>query len=516
MEIFRQDLRYAVRTLAKNPGFTAVAVLSLSLGIGANATIFSFINGLLLRPPSVADPDRLVEVWQRNTTRGTGIGSHMPLSFPDYEHYRDHNRVFDAMGGFTAETSRVIWNRAGEGEVLQGALVSANFFTILGVRPALGRAFLPDEERPSTAAAVVMLSHALWQQRLGADPAVLGKTLTFNGRGFTVIGVGPAGFTGVLAGFAPDFWTPLGMQTALSPALNRSERRMHWILGVGHLAPGVTPAQASADLATLGRQLAADYPDANRNLMPSALPVELVPSPFRGFLGGASGVLMAVVGLVLLIACANVANLLLAKASSRRREIAIRGALGATRRRLMQQALTESVLIAGMAGLSGLLLSAWATPLLLSAVPASIPLALDVSPDLRVLAFTVLASILTSVGFGLAPALRQSRLDPVTTLKDGASQGGSAKSKLRNGLVIAQVTACMVLVAGAGLCVRSLLQARSIDPGFDTRNALAASLNVETFGYTEDRGRSVTTPPCWNASARCRACGMPASRITCP
>ena len=490
METLGQDLRYAFRTLLKSRGLTAVAVLSLALGIGANTTIFTFINGLLLRPPMVHDPHRLLEVWQHNTTRGNGIGSDMQLSFPEYEYYRDHNDTFSDIGAFTGETPPVIWNRAGEGETLRAALVSTNFFSILGVQAALGRGFLPEDDRGATAAPVVVLSHAAWQQRLASDPAIVGKTVTLNGRNYTVVGVAPAAFTGLVIGFSPDVWTPMGMHQAISPALDLKERRMHWLLAIGRLKAGVAPRQASADLAVLGQRLAKDFPDTNKNLMPDVVPVELVPGPFRGVASGISAVLMAVVGLVLLIACANVANLLLAKAASRRREVGVRIALGANRRRLIQQMLTESVLIAGIAGTIGLLLSLWAAPLLLSLMPPSLPIAVSVSPDIRVLAFTLLASITTGIVFGLAPALQQSKMNQVDNLKDGAAHGGSSRSKLRNTLVVAQVTACVVLLVGASLCLRSLLSARSIDPGFDTRNALAAGLNVDTFGYDETRGRA--------------------------
>jgi predicted permease len=490
METLRQDLRYAIRTLAKNRGLTLVAVLSLALGIGANTTIFTFINGLLLRPPMVHEPDRLLEVWQHNTTRGKGIGSDMQLSFPEYEYYRDHNSTLSDIGAFTAETPPMIWNRSGEGETLRAALVSANFFSILGVQPALGRGFLAEDDRGATAAPEVVLSHAVWQQRLASDPAIVGKTLTLNGRDYTVVGVAPAGFTGLVVGFSPDLWTPLGMHQAVSPALDLNERRMHWLLAIGRLKPSVDAKQVSADLAVLGQQLARDFPETNKNLMPDVVAVELVPGPFRGVAGGISAVLMAVVGLVLLIACANVANLLLAKASSRRREVAVRMALGANRRRLIQQMLTESVLIAGVGGAIGLLLSLWAAPLLLSLMPASLPLGVSVSADIRVLAFTLLASIATGIVFGLAPALQQSRLNQVEHLKNGAPHGGSSRSKLRHALVVAQVTACVVLLVGASLCVRSLLNARSIDPGFDTRHAVAAGLSVDTFGYDETRGRA--------------------------
>jgi len=490
METLWQDLRYAIRTLGKTRGLTAVAILSLALGIGANTTIFTFINGLLLRPPMVHDPERLLEVWQRNTTRGSGIGSDMQLSFPEYEHYRDHNSTFTEMGAFTGETPAMIWNRAGEGETLRAALVSANFFSILGVQPALGRGFLLEEDRDATAAPVVVLSHAMWEQRLGSDPAIVGKTLTLNGGSYTVVGVAPAAFTGLIVGFSPDVWTPMSMQRAVSPGLNLNERRMHWLLAIGRLKPGVTRQQAAADLAVLGQQLARDFPETNKNLMPDVVPVELVPSPFRGVAGGISAVLMAIVGLVLLIACANVANLLLAKASSRRREVAVRMALGANRRRLVQQLLTESVLIAAISGVIGLLLSLWVAPLLLSLRPASLAFVVNVSPDIRVLAFTLLASIATGIVFGLAPALQQSKSNQVENLKDGSAHGGSSRSRLRNALVVAQVTACVVLLVGASLCLRSLLNARSIDPGFDIRNTVAGGLNVQTFGYDQSRGRA--------------------------
>src|SRR5436190_18940424 len=490
METLWQDLRYAFRTLIKDRGFAAVAICSLALGIGANVTIFSFVDALMLRPPSVTDPGRLLEVWQHNTTRGNGIGSHMQLSFPDYEHYRDHNGVFSEMGGVTGETARVTWSRPGEGEILQGGLVSGNFFSILGVRPALGRLFQSEDDRSSTPAPAIVLSHALWQQRLGADATIVGTPITLNGRAFTIIGVAPPGFTGVLAGFTPDFWAPLAAHDAVSPGLNLRERRMHWILGIGRLKPGITPAQARADLAVLGARLAADYPDADKDLTAAALPLELVPSPFRGVLAGISGVAMAVVGLVLLIACANVANLLLARASSRRREMAVRAALGADRRRLVQQTLTEGLLLAGVAGAAGLLLSAWSTPLLWSLRPASLPLALNLSPDARVLLFTAAASLLTGVAFALAPALQQSRVDHVASLKDGSPQGGSARSRLRHGLVITQVAACLVLLVGTGLCLRSLRNAGSIDPGFDMHKAVTASLDVGAFGYDEARGKA--------------------------
>jgi len=314
--------------------------------------------------------------------------------------------------------------------------------------------------------------------------------LTLNGRGFTVVGVAPATFTGLMAGFAADFWTPVAMHNAISPGLDLAERRQHWIIGVGKLKEGTTHGQAAADLAILGQQLATAFPDSNRSLAPSPMAAALIPSPFRGIVGGASGVLMAVVALVLLIACANVANLLLAKAAGRRREIAIRFALGANRRRVIQQMLTESIAIAAIAGALGLLLSLWAAPLLLSLKPASLPVFLNLSPDLRVLAFTLVASAVTGLAFGLAPALQQSRINHVESLKEGSQQAGASRSRLRSALVIAQVTACVVLLVGSSLCLRSLMNARSIDPGFEVKGGVTAALSVQPFGYDAARGRA--------------------------
>jgi predicted permease len=489
MQTLLQDFRYGLRMLAKNPGFTCVAVLSLALGIAANTTVFSFINGFLLKPPAVQEPEHLAEVWQRHAGQTTGIGSHLQLSYPDLAYYRDHNQVFSAMAGFTAETTPLVWNRGGEGETVQCALVSASFFSVLGITPQLGRGFLPEEDQGADAAPVVVLSHSLWQHRLGSDPNIIGKPMSLNGRNFTVVGIAPAQFTGIIIGSTADLWTPLAMHRATNPNIDLNERHMHWLLGVGRLKPQTTLAQARADFDILARQLSQAYPDPDKDLGAGVVPLEFVPGPFRGVLGVVSAGLMTVVGLVLLIACANAANLLLAKGESRRREMAIRASLGADSSRLIRQTLTESILIAGIAGALGLALTQWAAPLLLALKPVSLPVSIDISPDLRVLIFTVLASLFTGIIFGLVPALYGSKTDLVANLREGSQQGGSTKSRLRSFLVVGQVTASMVLLVGAGLCLRSLLNARSIDPGFDTRNAVAASINVETFGYSETQGK---------------------------
>ncbi len=483
-----QDLNYGVRQLRRNPGFTVVCVLSLALGIGVNTTMFSLINAIMFKPPAVTQAGRLVEMWSHYRDRGTGVGSNTQLSFPDYDFFREHNHSFSSMGAFTGETSSVVWRRGSEGETLQNCLVSSNFFDVLGVKALLGRTFLPDEDQSAGGNSVAVVSHGFWQARLGADPNVLGKMLTLNGKDFAVVGVAPKDFTGVFIGSAPDVWTPMSARSAVNPGVDASERHMHWLIGVARLKPGVSLTEARADLATLGQQLAQAFPDPEKDLEPSLDPVQMVPGPFREVARGASLVLMTVVGLILLIACANTANLLLAKASGRAREMATRAALGAGRQRLIRQALTESVLIAGLAGAVGLAVAAWAAPLLVSLKPAALPISMEVSVDARVLIFTVIASILTGIIFGLAPALRSSKFDLVTNLKDGAAQGGAIRSRVRSLLVVSQVSVCVVLLVGAGLCLRSLLNARSIDPGFDTRRALAATLDLQPFGYTPDQG----------------------------
>lgn len=313
--------------------------------------------------------------------------------------------------------------------------------------------------------------------------------MSLNGHRFTVVGVAPAQFTAIIIGSSADLWTPMTMQRVTNPNVVLNERHMHWLLGVGRLKPNTTLAQARADFDILARQLSQAYPDPDKDLGVGVVALEFVPGPFRGVLGVVGAGLMTVVGLVLLIACANAANLLLAKSESRRREMAIRASLGAGAGRLVRQTLTESILIAAMSGALGLAITLWAAPLLLALKPVSLPVSIDISPDTRVLTFTALASLFTGVIFGLVPALHGSKTDLVANLREGSQQDGSARSRLRNILVVGQVTACMVLLVGAGLCLRSLLNARSIDPGFDPHNAVAASINVETFGYSETQGK---------------------------
>ena len=489
VETTMQDVRYGLRMLAKNRGFTAVAVLSLGLGLGANTTIFTFVNALLFRPPAIAAPDRLLEVWNQNQ-QGSGLEHYLPLSYPDYLHYRNYNQVFSGLAAFDGDPRMTSWSRAGQGERAQCGLVSGNFFDVLGVKAALGRTFLPDEDEMGGAHPVVVLSHQFWQ-RLGADPAVLGKTFNINGTNFIAVGVAPSEFKGILAGIEPDFWTPLAMTLAITHDSNfLANRHSSWLFGIGRLKPGKTPFEARANLAVLSHQLQQAYPESNQAFQAVTFPANLVPAPLRTYVIAFTGVLMVVVGLILLIACANAANLLLAQATARRREMAIRAALGAGRGRLIRQTLIESTLVAFLGGCIAALLASWFAPALLALKPPSLPVNLDVPMDWRVFAFTFVASLATGVVFGSAPALRASKVDISAVLKEEGRAGSDRPSRLRSVLVVAEIAVCSALLISAGLCVRSLLNARSIDPGFDTQHVLTAVLDPGSMGYSEAKGRA--------------------------
>lgn len=485
-----QDLRYAFRMLVKNPGATAVVVLSLALGIGANSTIFSMVNALLFRPPAVSAPGRLADVWLHNKRANGFLEGYYPLNFPDYAYYRDHNSVFSGVAALAGDGTTVIWNREGRGQALQGMLVSANYFSVVGVQLETGRGFLPEDDDPGGAHAVALVSHS-FAQRLGGDSQAVAASLMLNGRSCAIVGVVPDAFHNVMIGTAPEVWLPMGMQKTIMPSLDLTSRDEYFLEAYGRLKPGVTWQQAQANLSVLSQQLAKAYPETDKNFEAIPYKAALVPGPFRGFLSIITAALMAVVALVLLIACANAANLLLVQASARWREMAVRSALGAGRGLLLRQALTESVLLGCLGGAAGLLLAGIAVPLLLRLKPPGLPIALEAPLDWRVLGFTLAVGVLAGIVFGLAPALRASRLDIATRLKDSAAGGGQVRSRLRSFLVTAQVAVCLVLLIGAGLCLRSLANAQSIDPGFDTHNALVASLDLQTLGYDEARGRTL-------------------------
>jgi predicted permease len=491
METLLQDLRYGARMLIRRPAFTVVAVLSLALGIGANTAIFAVVDGFLWRPFPVEDPDRLVAVL---TTDPKNPGF-LPLSTLNYEDFRDQNQVFEGLAAYGfgpldltvgGETERIFCN-----------MVTGNYFDVLGVRFSRGRGFLPEEDKALGGHPLVVLSHGLWQRRFGGDTKILGKSVTLNRAPYTVVGIAPEGFTGLVPGFVPDVFVPSMMRNHVNPAFAwlTASRRGLWLNGVGRLKPGVSQDQAQAAMATLARQLEQQYPVANegRSLALITLaearanPTGAAQNPIPLI----AGLLLAVVTVVLLIACANVANLLLARAASRQREIAIRLTMGAGRVRLVRQLLTESLLLSLLGGAGGLLVAFWAADLLLAFQPVGFfPLNLDASFSLRVLGFTLFVALLTGLIFGLAPALQTTRPDIHESLKEGGRQAaeGISGGRLRSLLVVAEVALAAVALIGAGLFVQSLRNAMSIDPGFRTQNIIAMNLDVSLQGYEPARG----------------------------
>jgi predicted permease len=488
LESIWADMRYALRQLKNSPGFSITVILSLTLGLGANTTIFTFVNALMLRPPAVTDGGDLVEVLTHDV-KASGIEAYSNLSYPGYVDLRDHNRSLSGLAAFDGDPHIVSWSHGGQGEMVYGQLVSSNFFSVLGVEPVLGRFFQPDGDKRGSGAPTVVISHSFWQRQLGGDRSVLGRVLALNGASYTVIGVTPASFKGVLIGSRHDFWTTL----AMTPTLTHDQYRMgsdtsSWLFGVGRLKPGVSKNEAQADLTVLTRNEHSSDPHAA--IMDAiAFPLQLMPGPLRGYVAAFTGLMMAAVGLVLLIACANAANLVLARATTRRRELAVRSALGASRFRIVRQALTESLMLSMMGGAGGLLVAYWSIPALLGLTPATIPVSIDAPLDWRVFAFAFVASLLSGILFGVLPALRSTRRDLIPALKDERQLAGPRRSRLRGSLVVAQITVCLVLLISAGLCVRSLFNARSIDPGFSTHHIAVAHLDPGSLGYTEAQDR---------------------------
>lgn len=497
MRTLWQDIRYGVRMLARSPGLTVIAVLSLALGIGANTAIFSFVNAVLLRSLPIFEPERLVFVFSGSQTNPYSVSS-----YPDYVDYRDRNEVFSDVTAYSQITLSM--NSEDRTEAVVGSVVTGNYFEVLGVRAARGRTFTPEEDRTPGAHPVAVIGHGLWQRRFGGDPNIVGRQLTLNGREFTVVGVTPANFNGTEAGRTSDIFVPMMMQALVRPPRSGYSGEMNpdllavrgagWLDVIGRLKPGITAEQAQASMNTLASQLAQAYPETNREQLAVLSPVSKGDPEQRGTLVSVAGLLMTVVSLVLLIACANVANLLLARAASRRKEISIRLAMGAGRARVVRQLLTESLLLSLLGGAAGTLLAVWlADALQTSALAASLfPFTYDLSLDRTVLGFALLLSVLTGVVFGIAPALQASRPNLVPSLKDEAMivVGGEARRfNLRNILVVMQVALSLVLLIGAGLFLRSLQHARSIDPGFEPERVLVMPLNINLLRYTKQQGR---------------------------
>ncbi|MEK6301913.1 MAG: ABC transporter permease [Acidobacteriota bacterium] len=489
------DLRYGFRMLVKNPGFTFIAVMSLALGIGANTAIFSLVNATLLRQLPVASPERLLYVYDGNPGA--------VFSYPAYSELRDQNQAFDgliAWGGISASLNS---DEQSEGaDLVTGAIVTGNFFETLGVRAALGRVITPDDDQTPGAHPVTVISHGLWQSRLGGKADIIGRELVLNGQRFTVIGVVPPEFQGAQMGVNRDIYVPMMMQAVMRPPRSGYSGEMNpdllkvrtnrWLYSIGRLKPGLTSEQAQAELTVFARQQEQANPERDRDKKFTTSPVSLGDPGERVQMIPVARLLLSIVGAVLLIACANVANLLLARASARRKEIAVRLAIGASRGRLIRQLLTESLLLAFVGGVAGLLL-AWLTVDLLKASPpppGALPVTPDFAIDLRVLLFTLGLSLLTGIIFGLAPAVRAARPDLVPALKDQFSPDQHVRRfSARNLLVVGQVALSLVLLIAAGLFLRSLKQAQTIDPGFDAQKLLTAPLNINLLRYTKPQGR---------------------------
>ncbi|HEY7182713.1 MAG TPA: ABC transporter permease, partial [Blastocatellia bacterium] len=498
MQTIWQDLRYCGRMLWKQPGFTLIVALTLSLGIGANGVIFSLVNALLLRPLPAPKPEELAAVYTSDYSGG-GLG---PTSYPDYIDFRDRNRVFAGVVAYESPQPLSL-NIDGANERMFGEIVSGNYFSALGLNPSLGRGFLPEEDRTPGERAVAVVSHKLWRSRFGGDPAIVGRSVKINGHPFTIVGVAPEKYVGLLRGFAVDWWIPAMMMGQAVPGSNDlTNRWSHTFLVMGRLKPGVTLQQAQADFNSIAAQLYKEWPRHWENIRRQSRSVSVAPETEARLLPDMRtpivifmALLMTVAGLVLLIACANIANLLLARATARRREIAIRLALGAGRWRLIRQLLTESVLLALIGGAVGLLLAAWGAELLMAIKPPlPFPVELDLQGDWRVFGFMFGLSLLTGIVFGLTPALAASRPDVIASLKDetGAATAGGRTWRLRGALVVTQVALSLLLLICAGLFLRSLRNASSIDPGFDADNLLALSMDLRLQGYDETRGRNFT------------------------
>jgi putative ABC transport system permease protein len=473
---FFQDLRYAGRMQLKNPAFTIVAVIALALGIGANTAIFSVVNTVLLRPLPYKDPERLVMVWEDASKQGYPRDTPAAANFVDW---RDQNTTFEGMAAIADQSFNL--TGSGDPERLEGRRVSANLFPLLGVDPQIGRTFTSAEDQPGSDH-VVLLSHALWQRRFGGDNNIAGKPLTLNGETYIVVGVMPARFQFPTSD--DQLWTPIAFS-----AEDAANRDRHYLQVLGRLKPGTGLAQAQTEMNTIAARLQQQYPQSNTDL---GVEITSLHEHLVGDIKPALLILLGAVGLVLLIACANVANLLLARAAVRQKEIAVRVALGARRWRLIRQFLTESVLLATMGGVVGLIIAYGGLLLLRAFIPDNIAQAQQISIDLKVLGFTFLVSTLTGLIFGLAPALQAARFNQTETLKEGGrdSATGSGGKRLRGLLVMAEVAVSLVLLIGAGLLINSFLRLRNVDPGFRSDNLLTMRVVLPQLKYDEFEKRS--------------------------
>jgi putative ABC transport system permease protein len=465
-----QDIHYALRLLWKRPGFTIVAVLTLALGIGANTAIFSVINAVLLAPLAYEDPDRLVGVWERQVISND---NQQPVSLLNFEDWKEQNQSFEQLAMIRIGTFNL--TQKGETERITGARVSSNLYTLLRIKPILGRAFTEAEGKPG-AEPVALISYGLWQRRFGSDMQLVGRALQVDGIPYMVVGVLPNGVSYPAAD--TDLVIPFIPQT------RDRVRANHFVRVLGRLRPGVSLEQARSEMDTIAARLEQQYPDTNTGWRVQLIPLH---EQLVGNIRPALLVLLGAVGCVLLIACANVANLLLVRAAGRRMELAVRAALGAGRWQLIRQLLTESILLSLCGGLLGLLLAFWCVPILTRLSAGSIPRVEEIRISYRVLSFTVLMSLLTGIIFGLVPAWQSSSKKLTDTLREGrrGSTGGLLHRRVLNVLVVSEVALALVLLVGAGLMIRSFISVRQVSPGYDPRGVLTAGVGLSPIKYAE-------------------------------
>ena len=483
LETWIQDARYALRLLRRSPLFTATAALSLAIGIGANTTIFSVASAMLLRPlPGLADADTLVDIGRTRDGRGFDT-----VSYPTYQDVRERATTLSGVFALRLEPQPMSLAGADSAESVYGTAVSGNYFTVLGTQPRLGRLFTDDDDRRDSAA--IVISHELWQRRFGSDPSIVGREITVSGSPRTVIGIAPAGFQGTTL-LRSDLWVPLTARAGGPGGVDLlTERRAVWLFMGGRLKPGVAVQQARAELNAIAEALTREHPVAMRNTGLAIAPSSVIPGRIN-MVSGFLALLMGIVSLVLLIACVNVAGMLLARAAARRREIAVRLAIGAGRARLVRQLLTETTVLFGAGCAIGLVISGWLTSLLLAVLPSlPMPLGVDITTDWRVITFAILLSFLAAIVSGLVPALQASRPELVPALKVQGQGGGSSRLRLRNAFVVGQITLSLLLVIAAGLFLRALGHAASIEPGFDQTGVEVISTDLSLAGMNTEQGQ---------------------------